>query len=113
MATGGVGVEWLARLARVLPPAVIALPWALPLALCHRSVPTAVTLAAMVVVVFRIAGSTLGALVAVAVAALTLYDMVKAVDREARITDVSVVEKSGGRSGHWKRTGKTGTADGR
>jgi cyclic pyranopterin phosphate synthase len=43
------------------------------------------------------------ALTAVAVAALTIYDMCKAVDREMVITDVRLMEKSGGRSGHYLR----------
>jgi len=46
-------------------------------------------------------GVEMEALTCVAVAALTLIDMVKAVDRQARITDVRVVAKSGGRSGDW------------
>jgi cyclic pyranopterin phosphate synthase len=37
------------------------------------------------------------------VAALTVIDMVKAVDKHARITDVEVVAKSGGRSGDWSK----------
>jgi len=37
------------------------------------------------------------------VASLTVYDMVKAVDRGVTITDLRLVEKSGGKSGHWKR----------
>jgi cyclic pyranopterin phosphate synthase len=41
------------------------------------------------------------ALTAVSVAALTVVDMVKAVDRHARITDIRVTAKSGGRSGDW------------
>jgi cyclic pyranopterin phosphate synthase len=41
------------------------------------------------------------ALTSVTVAALALIDMVKAVDKRARITDVRVVAKSGGRSGDW------------
>ncbi len=53
-------------------------------------------------------GAEMEALVAVSVAALTLYDMVKAVDPEAVITNVCVVEKSGGRSGHWRRGEATG-----
>ncbi len=53
-------------------------------------------------------GAEMEALVAVSVAALTLYDMVKAVDPEAVITDVCVVEKSGGKSGHWQRGEVTG-----
>jgi cyclic pyranopterin phosphate synthase len=42
------------------------------------------------------------ALTAVAVAALALIDMVKAVDKHGRITDVRVTAKSGGRSGDWR-----------
>jgi cyclic pyranopterin phosphate synthase len=43
------------------------------------------------------------ALTAVSVAALTIYDMVKAVDKAMVIGDIRLVEKSGGRSGKWKR----------
>ena len=46
-------------------------------------------------------GVEMEALTCVAVAALALIDMVKAVDKHARITDVRVVAKSGGRSGDW------------
>ncbi|HUP99413.1 MAG TPA: cyclic pyranopterin monophosphate synthase MoaC [Aeromicrobium sp.] len=46
-------------------------------------------------------GVEMEALTSVAVAALTVIDMVKAVDKHARITDVEVVAKSGGRSGSW------------
>jgi cyclic pyranopterin phosphate synthase len=42
------------------------------------------------------------ALTAVAVAALTVYDMVKAVDKSMVITDVYLVEKTGGRSGPYR-----------
>ena len=42
-------------------------------------------------------------LTAVSVAALTLYDMVKAVDKAARIDNVRVLRKDGGRSGSWAR----------
>ena len=42
------------------------------------------------------------ALTAVAVAALTIYDMCKAVDRKMRLTDIRLVEKSGGRSGTYR-----------
>jgi cyclic pyranopterin monophosphate synthase len=45
-------------------------------------------------------GVEMEALTAVTVAGLTLYDMLKAVERGARLTDVRLVEKSGGRSGH-------------
>lgn len=46
-------------------------------------------------------GIEMEALTCVSVAALALVDMVKAVDRHARITDVRVTAKSGGRSGDW------------
>ena len=49
-------------------------------------------------------GVEMEALTAASVAALTVYDMAKAVDRRMRITDVLLLEKSGGRSGHWVRT---------
>ena len=45
------------------------------------------------------------ALVAASVAALTIYDMCKAVDRGMEVTGVRLLEKSGGRSGHWRRDG--------
>ena len=48
-------------------------------------------------------GVEMEALTSVTVAALTVIDMVKAVDKGARITDVEVVAKSGGRSGDWTR----------
>ena len=44
-------------------------------------------------------GVEMEALTACSVAALTLYDMCKAVDREMKITDLRLVEKSGGKSG--------------
>ncbi len=49
-------------------------------------------------------GIEMEALTAVSVAALALIDMLKAVDRHARITDVRVTAKSGGRSGDWIET---------
>ncbi len=47
-------------------------------------------------------GVEMEALTACAVACLTLYDMVKAVDRGMKITDLRLVEKSGGKSGHFQ-----------
>ncbi|MFD5542761.1 cyclic pyranopterin monophosphate synthase MoaC, partial [Streptomyces sp. NPDC127079] len=49
-------------------------------------------------------GVEMEALTAVSVAALTVIDMVKAVDKGAVITDVRVEEKTGGKSGDWSRT---------
>ncbi|PLW66849.1 cyclic pyranopterin monophosphate synthase MoaC [Pseudohalioglobus lutimaris] len=46
-------------------------------------------------------GVEMEALTAVSIAALTIYDMCKAVDRGMHITDVCLVEKQGGKSGHW------------
>jgi len=48
-------------------------------------------------------GVEMEALTAVSVAALTIYDMIKAVDREAAITDIFLAEKAGGKSGQFKR----------
>jgi len=48
-------------------------------------------------------GVEMEALTAVSVAALTLYDMIKAVDPAARIDDIRVLRKEGGRSGSWER----------
>ena len=48
-------------------------------------------------------GVEMEALTAVSVAALTLYDMVKAKERRAEITDIYLLEKSGGKSGHFIR----------
>jgi len=48
-------------------------------------------------------GVEMEALTAVSVACLTIYDMVKAVDRFMRIEGIGMVEKSGGKSGDWKR----------
>jgi cyclic pyranopterin phosphate synthase len=52
-------------------------------------------------------GVEMEALTAVAVAALTVYDMVKAVDKEMVIGEIMLLEKRGGRSGEWRRA-KTG-----
>src|SRR5262249_12736702 len=48
-------------------------------------------------------GVEMEALTAVSVAALTLYDMVKAVDKAARIDNIRVLSKDGGRTGSWRR----------
>ncbi|PZU28532.1 MAG: cyclic pyranopterin monophosphate synthase MoaC [Microbacterium sp.] len=48
-----------------------------------------------------VTGVEMEALTAATIAALTLYDMIKAVDNRAIITDVKVLAKSGGKSGEW------------
>ncbi len=50
-------------------------------------------------------GVEMEALVAVACAALTVYDMCKALDKGMEITDVQLVEKTGGKSGDYRRDG--------
>lgn len=49
-------------------------------------------------------GVEMEALTAVQVALLTVYDMCKAVDRGMVISEVGLLEKSGGKSGHWRRS---------
>ncbi|MDQ4080117.1 MAG: cyclic pyranopterin monophosphate synthase MoaC [Gemmatimonadota bacterium] len=54
----------------------------------------------------RTAGKTgveMEALVAVSVTLVTVYDMVKSLDRSMVISGICLAEKTGGRSGHWKR----------
>ncbi|MBI4635228.1 MAG: cyclic pyranopterin monophosphate synthase MoaC [Candidatus Rokubacteria bacterium] len=48
-------------------------------------------------------GVEMEALTAVSVAALAVYDMVKALERGVTIARIQLVEKSGGKSGHWRR----------
>ncbi len=48
-------------------------------------------------------GVEMEALTAVAVAALTVYDMIKGIERGAEIASVTLLSKSGGRSGTWRR----------
>lgn len=48
-----------------------------------------------------VTGVEMEALTAVSVAALSVYDMIKAVDKHAVITDIKVVAKSGGKNGDW------------
>jgi cyclic pyranopterin phosphate synthase len=48
-------------------------------------------------------GVEMEAMVAASVAALTVYDMTKALDKGIRIRDVALVSKSGGKSGEWRR----------
>jgi cyclic pyranopterin monophosphate synthase len=51
-------------------------------------------------------GVEMEALVAATCAALTVYDMCKALDKSIEISDVYLLEKTGGKSGHFVRTGK-------
>lgn len=51
-------------------------------------------------------GVEMEAMVAASVAGLTIYDMLKGVDRDMVISEVKLLEKSGGRSGHYQRQGR-------
>ncbi|MBI4610112.1 MAG: cyclic pyranopterin monophosphate synthase MoaC [Candidatus Rokubacteria bacterium] len=58
-------------------------------------------------------GVEMEALTAAAVAGLTVYDMVKAVDKGVVLTDLCLLEKSGGKSGAWRRKAVREVAGGR
>ena len=84
------------------------IPLCHPLALTHVSVDfesdrkaNAVRCIVTVATVGR-TGVEMEALTAVAVGLLTIYDMCKAVDRGMRMGNIQLLEKLGGRSGHWR-----------
>jgi cyclic pyranopterin monophosphate synthase len=85
------------------------IPLCHPLALDHVDVDArvdagagTVTLTAEVRVTAR-TGVEMEAMTAAAVAALTVYDMVKGLERGVTVEDVRLISKSGGRSGDWQR----------
>jgi len=84
------------------------IPLCHPLVLSHVAVELTPTRAGYAIEArVRTSGQTgveMEALTAVSVAALTLYDMVKAVDQTMTISGIAVVEKKGGRSGHYRRS---------
>jgi cyclic pyranopterin monophosphate synthase len=85
------------------------IPLCHPLALTFAGVEAAVDVEAGTITITaetRTTGPTgveMEALTAASVAALTVYDMIKGIERGAEIAAVRLVEKSGGRSGHWHR----------
>ncbi|MDP3630320.1 MAG: cyclic pyranopterin monophosphate synthase MoaC [Actinomycetota bacterium] len=83
------------------------IPMCHPLALTHVSVDLAAEECAVrITAVAETDGKTgveMEALTAASVAALTIYDMCKAVDRAMVVTDVMLLEKEGGKSGHYLR----------
>ena len=85
------------------------IPLAHPLPLDRVDVETTVDAAEGVVVLTAEASVTartgveMEAMTACAVAALTVYDMVKGIEREVTIEAIALLEKSGGRSGGWRR----------
>jgi cyclic pyranopterin phosphate synthase len=85
------------------------IPLCHPLPLDHVDVEAAVDAAAGTVTLTAEASVTartgveMEAMTAVSVAALTVYDMVKGIERGVEIAEVALLEKSGGRSGTWRR----------
>lgn len=91
--------------------------------LCHPLALTSVTVdlqsdrdrqRVVITATCKLAGKTgveMEALTAASVAALTLYDMCKAVDKNMTITEVAVLEKLGGKSSPWHAQNKPDTAD--
>ena len=82
------------------------IPLAHPLPITHASVDltieaTGIAIDATVATTAQ-TGVEMEALTAVTIAGLTLYDMLKAIERGARLTDVRLVAKSGGRSGEYR-----------
>ena len=100
-----------ARLAGIMAAKQTAalIPLCHPLALTHVSVDLTPTRRGYrIESCVRTTGPTgveMEALTAVSVAALTIYDMVKAVDKAMVIGSICVLEKSGGRTGHYQRKG--------
>lgn len=100
----------VARLAGVMAAKRTAdlIPLCHPLALTHVDVDIVVDNTGVdIQATARCTGQTgveMEALTAVSVAALTIYDMAKAIDREMRITGVELVSKRGGKSGDWERS---------
>ena len=100
-----------ARLAGIMAAKQTAalIPLCHPLALTHVSVDLTPTRRGYrIESCVRTTGPTgveMEALTAVSVAALTIYDMVKAVDKAMVIGGICVLEKSGGRTGHYQRKG--------
>jgi cyclic pyranopterin monophosphate synthase len=86
------------------------IPLCHPLALSFVGVEGAVDTAAGTITLTAEARTTgptgveMEALTAASVAALTVYDMVKGIERGAEIAEVVLLQKSGGRSGEWRRT---------
>jgi cyclic pyranopterin phosphate synthase len=87
------------------------IPLCHPLALTHVSVDFAIDEAGNSIectVITETRGQTgveMEALTGAQIALLTIYDMCKAVDRGMVIGDIRLIEKSGGKSGHWKAPG--------
>ena len=102
----------VARIAGVMAAKRTAelIPLCHPLALTHADVqvavePGGVRILATASITAR-TGVEMEALTAASIAALTIYDMTKALDKAIEITDIYLLEKTGGKSGTWRREKK-------
>lgn len=99
----------VARIAGVLAAKRTAdlIPLCHPLPLAHADVDVTVEADGVRIVATATTNAQTGvemeAMTAAAIAALTVYDMTKALDKGIEITDVYLLEKTGGKSGVWKR----------
>lgn len=100
----------IARIAGIMAAKRTAelIPLCHPLALTKIDVDIELDTAKNAVIIHAMARTTgktgveMEALTAVSVAGLTIYDMVKAVDRAARLSDIRIIEKSGGQHGDYR-----------
>ena len=97
------GIQGLKRTAELIPLCHPLRITGVELALSVRARSPALVRIEATVRAFDRTGVEMEALTAVSIAALTVYDMCKAVDRGMEITDVRLETKSGGKSGHWQR----------
>lgn len=69
----------------------------------ETSVPTSSVEVTVIADAYDRTGVEMEAMVAVSVACLTIYDMLKGIDRDIVVSDIKLIEKTGGRSGHFRR----------
>ena len=108
----------IARIAGIMASKKTAdlIPLCHPLALSHVSLqlePEPANNQVRVTATVKTAGQTgveMEALTAVQIALLTVYDMCKAVDKGMTMQDIRLLQKSGGKSGDWQRTGPSNIA---
>ena len=101
----------VARLAGIIAGKKTAelIPMCHPIMLSHLDVEATVEAGGVRIIAVAATTSATGvemeALTAVSVAALTVYDMTKALDKGIEIQDLYLLEKTGGKSGDWRRAG--------
>lgn len=99
------GIQGLKRTAELIPLCHPLRLTGVDLDLRVEHGPPACVVIAATVRAFDRTGVEMEALTAVSVAALTVYDMCKAIDRGMRLTEIRLESKSGGASGDWRRDG--------